>query len=401
MMVSRLRIWIPFGAALLMVAALASLGCRPSGSDDPATPPEANPPAIPSGDPEPPPQPPPGEVTPRLPSQTGSGEPRLPSQVEPPPTEPVAKQASWELSRTISADAPVTDVVVSADGRYLFAAAGEDALVIDTTTWEMAHRLPAPAKLTQLAVSPDGKALAAATATLGTKPPLLLWRDWAAKPEPETFLGHEGLITAVAFGPAANPILLSASMDRTLRIWDLASGQSRAMPHERESATEIAIAPDGRTMATGSASGLVFLWNLTAQGQPRRITGHSDLVNTIAFSPDGRLLATAAYDDTQIQFPGTIVLWQVSNGARLANLFGHLRVITSLDFSPDGRWLASGSGDNGVRLWRMKENGADAEAALTGHEGYVNAVAFGRDSQYLASASDDKTIRIWTPVQKP
>lgn len=399
-MVSRLRTWIPVGSALLMIAALASLGCRPSGSNDPKTPPEANPPAIPESKPEPQPQPPPTEETPRLPSQTSNGEPRLPSQLEPQPTQPAAKPASWELKHTISADAPVTDVVVSADGGYLFAAAGEEALVIDTKTWEIAQRLPAPAKLTQLAVSADGESLAAATATLGTKPPLLVWRDWAAKPEPDAFLGHEGLITAVAFGPAANPILLSASMDRTLRLWDLASGQSRAMPHERESATEIAIAPDGRTMATGSASGLVFLWNLTAQGQPRRITGHSDLVNTIAYSPDGRLLATAAYDNTQVQLPGTIALWQVSNGARLANLFGHLRVITSLDFSPDGKYLASGSGDNAVRVWRMKEKGADEEATLTDHAGYVNAVVFGRDSQYLASASDDKTIRIWTPVKK-
>ncbi len=63
--------------------------------------------------------------------------------------------------------------------------------------------------------------------------------------------------------------------------------------------TAVAFNPDGDLLAIAGADRTVRLWN-TATGQPhgQPLTGHTDRVNGVAFSPDGTLLAIAGYDNT-------------------------------------------------------------------------------------------------------
>ena len=236
---------------------------------------------------------------------------------------------------------------------------------------------------------------------------------------------------SVAFSPDGRLLALVGSADHTVRVWEMASGQSVAtLTTGIAGFVSVAFSPDGRLVASGSMDNTVHLWEV-ASGQPVAILrGHTQPVLSVAFSPDGRLLASASDDSTvrlwevasgqrvatlsnggfgvafspdgRLLASGSDVvdqplrLWKVANGqpvAMLGVLGGHTQPVSSVAFSPDGRLLASGSWDNTVRLWEVASG--QPVAILRGHTQPVSSMAFSPDGRLLASGSDDATVRLW------
>src|SRR5262249_6805230 len=101
---------------------------------------------------------------------------------------------------------------------------------------------------------------------------------------------------------------------------------------------------DGRWLVSAGEDRTVRLWDVATGAPGAVLKGHTDEVFAAVFHPDGTRLASAGRDRA-------ILLWDVATGAEVARRHGHTNYVIALDFSPDGTSLASGSGDFTVRLW--------------------------------------------------
>ena len=131
----------------------------------------------------------------------------------------------------------------------------------------------------------------------------------------------------------------------------------------------------------------------------RVLAGHTASVTTLAIAPDGRWLATAAGDP----FGGdhTVRIWGPATGQCRYTLTGHTHAVTTLAIAPDSSWLATATGpfgaDHTVRIWDPATG--QCRHTLTGHTHAVTTLAIAPNSRWLATTGTAGTVLIWDPVQ--
>lgn len=169
-------------------------------------------------------------------------------------------------------------------------------------------------------------------------------------------------------------------------------GLLRLIESPGETINDVALAPDGNTLVTGSGSGLVRLWQTADGSLLRAFEASASAINRLAFSPDGTLAAAGTKK-------GDVYIWSISDGTLRRTLSGHTLGVKSVVFSPDGESLASGGDDGLVRLWRVQNATlTDLLGGLVPNE-LVTQVAFSPDGQLLAAVSTYPRLRLWQIVE--
>jgi WD40 repeat protein/predicted Ser/Thr protein kinase len=294
---------------------------------------------------------------------------------------------------------PMRAVAISPDGKII-ATAGNDPVIRlwDAQTGHLARELSGHTDwVGALAFSPDGETLASG----GKDRTIRLW-NWTDGRARRTLTGLAQAVGALAFSPDGRTLVsggaeLAAGIGNPyerfspdarngeLKLWDVDRGTERDSIEKTSAAiTAVRFSPDGATVASASADGVVTLWG--EDRQPVRLEGHVAPAFGLAFAPDGRRLATVGYD-------GTTRLWDVGTGRGIVFNQGNGSPLFSVAFSPDGQTLAVGGYERAITLWDIDTG--HPRFTIRGHSDVIWSLAFAPDGRSLASASWDGSVRVW------
>ncbi len=204
-----------------------------------------------------------------------------------------------------------------------------------------------------------------------------------------TLKGHAHVVNSVAFS-ADGQRLASGSWDKTVKIWDIATGKELfSLEGHTSGVFSVAFSPNGRRLASAGNDGFVKIWDTATGKELFSLNAQVGGVTSVEFSPDGQRLAFGSTGNT-------VGIWDSATGEELLSLKGPANGVTSVEFSPDGHRLASGGYDELVKIW----NSVTGEElfALKGAANAVTSVAFSPDGQRLASA-DGQKAKIWDSVR--
>ena len=239
--------------------------------------------------------------------------------------------------------------------------------------------------------------------------------------------GHSKPVNSASFSPDGE-LVVSASSDSTIRIWDVKTGQCvRTIKGHNGSVNNANFSPDGKLIVSASDDRTVKIWDVQTGMNLKTLEGHNDVVFSSFYSPDGKLIISESRDDA--------ILWDASSGFALYSFDIPSEVNRNASFSSNGNYLAIPSYsvfiidahtgqhvqnidvcDNWlyVRSVDLSSNGqliamatyddkayicdlqsGQVKQVLNGHTLSINSVKFSQDCKRVISSSDDKTIKIW------
>ena len=214
------------------------------------------------------------------------------------------------------------------------------------------------------------------------------WYYWQRQThlELKTMRGHQGGVRSAAISPDGQRIL-TASEDRTAKVWETASGRELfALKGHGDWIRSAAFSPDGHRIATGSDDLTARLWDAATGKELLRLQGYGAQIWSVVFSPDGQRIVTGG-------LAPTASMWEAASGKELLTLRGHRGPIASVAFSSDGQRIVTASYDQTAKVW---EAGSGKELfTLTGHTGPILSVALSLDGQRIVTTSWDRVAKVW------
>jgi WD40 repeat protein len=304
---------------------------------------------------------------------------------------------------------PATCVAFSADGAWVLSGYASGVIRIrNSDPHGISESPPVPvhaAPLTSAAFSPDGSKLVTASADRTARVWLLRSGQGFGDREPAalalvgapTILTHDAKVTATAFSEDGTRIV-TASADATTRLWRSESGEPRILGVHDGRVESVAFSPDEKRVLSASDDHTARIWSIDGSSSPLVLAGHGDWVRSAAFSPVDPLKVVTASDD------GTVRLWDLAVAGKSRVSQEGDRVFSAA-FSGDGARLVTAVADETARIWMMQSLAAgdryntheQSKILELRHEDWVLGAAFSKDGSKVVTASRDGAARIWEP----
>jgi WD40 repeat protein len=211
---------------------------------------------------------------------------------------------------------------------------------------------------------------------------------------------HPGEVLWAGFSSNGNHVLTVGAAgpkgeDGLVRLWPWNSSNHLAEHTQPGLVHTAAFSPDDSLIASGGEDGFLRLLE-NPQLNPRktllrhpRKAGAENWVYGTAFSADGKYLATAASDGARV--------WEVSSW-ELLSFFPYDAPVSTVAFSPDGQYLLTGADDYTARIWDLQRR-VEAFPPLR-HNSFVRKASFSSDGRLVLTATVGGVITIWDLAPK-
>ena len=247
--------------------------------------------------------------------------------------------------------------------------------------------------------------------------------------------GHDGWVTQIATTAAKPDTILSSSRDKTIIVWELTRDATNyGIPKKRlrghnHFVSDVVVSSDGQFALSGSWDKSLRLWDLATGTTTRKFVGHGGDVLSVAFSADNRQIVSGARDKTIklwntlgickytiqedchtewvscVRFSPNqanpvivssghdkvVKVWNLTNCKLKTNHFGHNDYLNCLTVSPDGSLCASGGKDGKAMLWDLNE-GKHLYTMEAGD--VIHSLVFSPNRYWLCAASGP-AVKIW------
>jgi guanine nucleotide-binding protein subunit beta-2-like 1 protein len=192
--------------------------------------------------------------------------------------------------------------------------------------------------------------------------------------------GHNGIIEDVCLS-ADGQYALTASWDKTLRLWDLNNGSSiaRFKGHTHD-VLSVSLSRNNRQIISGGRDGTIRLWNIYGECKYTTVPPLPEWITCVKFglSDDNSPIISSGYDRN-------VRVWDRQTFQQKYALTGHTGYVNTLAISPDCTLVASGGHDQSINLFDVPE-GKFLYSLAAGD--IVNSLVFSPNHFWLAAATD-------------
>lgn len=254
-----------------------------------------------------------------------------------------------QTSKPMTHDHDINTVNFSPNGEYIASASNDKTVKLWNKNGTYITTLKGHSKeVSSVNFSPDSKTVISASSD-GT---IRLWNiinvSLNQVIKPTIVQGHNDTIWYAEFSP--NGQIIAAAANNGIEIWHKDGTLITNLKEHTAAVRYVTFGRDNKTILSASEDRTIRIWHMQAdpkKWQTKLFTTEGDKSFMVKYSPNYQFVATANPD-------GTINIWQADNGNKIATLERHKDEVFDLSFSPDGKKIATVSADKTIKIWSLE-----------------------------------------------